>query len=154
MADFIADNPGPKRKTSGLLRAGVGGLLWGIFFCVVPLFEIVLLGAIVWLPLFVLCEWRRANRYLFWPGLALRLLVITGGALLASRAPLKWEDRREVGPFPTNHMTIAELASALGGEQLYVRFPEDRLAYSVTVPEERLSFRRLAGLVQRHGACQ
>lgn len=99
-------NARPRR----LLKQAGGGLLWGAFLILAPL-EVLLLGAIVWLPLFIWREKVRASRHGYWPGAAVRYSIIVATVVLAGKAPLKPEDRR-VGPLPRTRVTLGELADA------------------------------------------
>jgi hypothetical protein len=90
-------------------QAGVG-LIWGLFLVLAPM-EILLGGALIWIPLFIWRERLRAARPGFWLGTALRYPIIAAIAVLAAIAPLKAEDQR-VGPLPGVNVTLAQLAKA------------------------------------------
>lgn len=87
-----------------------GALLWGGFVALAP-FEILVFGAVVWIPCLIWRERRRTARYGFLPGGLARLGLVVAVVWLAAVAPLKSEDAR-VGPLPRTKMTLEELATA------------------------------------------
>ncbi len=93
-----------------LIKQLLGGMLWGVFFIIAPVIEIVILGAILWMPLFIWRERRRSARYGLYPGGVFRIGVIVLAIAIATVAPTKHEDRR-VGPFPQTTLTLAQLVS-------------------------------------------
>jgi hypothetical protein len=93
-----------------LLKQAGDALVWALFIILAP-FEVLFLGAIVWIPLFVWREKLRASRHGFWPGAALRYSLIVGVVVLAVNAPLKSEDKK-VGPLPRTEVTLGELVEA------------------------------------------
>jgi hypothetical protein len=93
-----------------LLRQVAGALVWGAFFILAPI-EVLVGGAIVWLPLLAWRELRRAHRYGFLPGGAIRGAVVAAIVVTAAYLPVKSWDAR-LGPFPQAQVTLGELAAA------------------------------------------
>ena len=93
-----------------LFQQTAGALFWGLFIILTPI-AIVLLGALVWIPIFVWRERVRARRYGFWPGALCRYSFIALLVVLAAIAPLKFEDKK-VGPLQSTDMTLSELVAA------------------------------------------
>ena len=97
-------------KNNPLLRHVVGSLLGAVFFVIAP-FEVLSLGAVVWIPLLIWRERLRAARYGWNPGLAARTGVVALVFTTALLLPTKLEDGR-VGPFPRNELSLGQLAVA------------------------------------------
>ncbi|MEI8291954.1 MAG: hypothetical protein WCH99_20990 [Verrucomicrobiota bacterium] len=96
--------------TQALLKQIGGGLIWALFFILTPA-EVLVLGAVVWIPVLIWRERVRAAHYGFWLGMAARLAVVFAAIVIASQMPTKHEDGR-VGPLPRNNATLGELAAA------------------------------------------
>jgi hypothetical protein len=90
-------------------RQTAGGLGWAIFFILAPM-EVLLLGAIVWLPLLVWRERVRANRHGFLPGALCRFGIVAVVVITAVLLPTKHEDQR-IGPLPHPDLTLGELTA-------------------------------------------
>ena len=69
--------PTPKKgiTVGGLAWQASGAVLWGVFFSIAPVVEVLYFGAIVWLPLFILRERHRSKRYGFLVGFVVRVAV-------------------------------------------------------------------------------
>lgn len=93
-----------------MLKQGVGGLIWALFIVLSPM-EVLVIGAVVWVPLLIWRERVRAARHGFWPGLVTRLGVVLAVVVVALLAPTKHEDGR-VGPLPRSEVNLGELAAA------------------------------------------
>src|SRR4051794_29985317 len=99
-----------KRSNQQLPRQMAGGVLWGLFFILAPA-EILVLGAVAWLPVLIWRERVRAVRYGFLPGIVAWLGVVMIVVTVAALAPTKHEDRR-VGPLARTDTTLGELEGA------------------------------------------
>jgi hypothetical protein len=93
-----------------LQRQSAGGLLWALFFVLAPM-EVLVFGALVWIPLLIWRERVRAARYGFWPGMVARLGIVAVAIAIAVIAPTKHEDGR-VGPLLRTDLTLGEMAAA------------------------------------------
>ena len=71
----------------------------------------VIVGAIVWIPVFILGERIRAKRYGFLPGALYAYPLIAAIVSFGVWLPIKREDRK-VGPFPSTTVTLGDLAKA------------------------------------------
>lgn len=98
------------RPNKALLRQTSGALAWATFFVLAP-FEVLLLGAVVWISLFIWREVVRAKRYGFLTGALCRYSLITVVVAFAAVVPTKSDDKK-VGPFPATTATLGQLASA------------------------------------------
>src|SRR4051812_5473163 len=98
------------RSKQAMLRQTAGGLIWALFFILAPM-EVLILGALVWVPLLVWRERVRAVRYGFGLGLVARLGIVVAVFILAVHAPTKQEDGR-VGPLTHDKISLGELAAA------------------------------------------
>ena len=101
--------PGTETNNQILRQAG-GGLLWALLLILAPL-DLLMLGALVWIPLFVWREIVRTKRYGFFHGALVRYPLIVGAVVLAAMAPTKTEDRK-VGPFQRINVTLGQLAAS------------------------------------------
>ena len=99
-----------KSANRALLRQLSGALAWAIFIVLAP-FEGLLLGAVVWIPIFVWREFVRAKRYGYMSGALYRYTLITFVVAFAAVAPTKLEDKK-VGPFPVQVVSLGQLASS------------------------------------------
>jgi len=93
-----------------LLRQTSGALAWAIFFILSP-FEVLLLGAVAWIPLFIWREVVRAKHYGFLKGALCRYSLITVVVAFAAMVPTKSDDKR-VGPLQAMTVTLGQLVSA------------------------------------------
>ena len=118
--------------SQALLKQLAGGLIWALFFILAPL-EILVLGALVWIPLLIWRERVRATRYRFWPGLVARLGIVTFTITIAAIAPTKHEDGR-VGPLPHANLTLGELAAA---SVIYPPFDRQHDSIRVALPSTK-----------------
>ncbi len=98
-------------NNQNLPRQIADAVLWAAFFICAPFFEFIVLGVIVWLPLFGWRERVRSARYGYLPGAMWRFGVIGAMITLAALAPAKHEDRR-IGPLQHASVTLADLAAA------------------------------------------
>lgn len=120
---------GVVRKQCGwsLLAQALGAAGWGIFFSISPIVEALFLTAILWIPLLLYLEFRRARRHGFLPGFLIRLataaLIVTAAAV----APVKWEDKTTVQGLSGQRVALAELSSAF-------RVPAERADLKITLP--------------------
>jgi hypothetical protein len=117
------------RTNKQLLRQVAGALLWAVFFILAPT-EVLLFGALVWIPLLIWCERRRALRYAFWPGIAARLGIVAIAIGTAALAPTQHEDGR-VGPLPHMDISLGDLAVA---DVIYRLFDRAHDAIRVQLP--------------------
>jgi len=95
-------------RSQNLLWQAGGAIAWGAFFVLAP-WEIVYLGAIVWIPWLIRCERLRSSRYGLMPGLLIRAAIVTSMLIGAINAPVKFLDER-VGPFASSTISLDELA--------------------------------------------
>lgn len=97
-------------QTSHLLRQTAGAIPWATFFVLAPFSEFVFVGAILWLPLLISRERRRATAYGFLPGALCRaavVAVVVAIAIVASTGPY---DRRIRG-LRAHTVTLGDLAN-------------------------------------------
>lgn len=141
------------------LRHIAGALAWGAFFSVAPIHEVIEVGAVIWIPLLLFCEWRRSRRFGFLPGAAIRVLIVAGVVSAAIHAPLKYVDRT-VGPFPDETVEIENLETALRAQGIPARVyrgDEDKPValptHPVTVRELLASIEAQTGLLSRIAYC-
>lgn len=111
--------------------------------------EVLFLGAVVWVPLSCLLEWRRARRYGFLPGSLVWLGMVAAIVGGAAAAPTKWEDRNHIGPFPNPEMSIGELSGILRRDYRPMHFPDSRLSDRIRLPKRRMSFREFGQELER-----
>ncbi len=104
----------PPRKPStpkALLAQGAGALLWGAFFSVTPIYDLLLPGIILWLPVLIWRERRRSAKHGFLGGFVLRAaaaaLVMTAAVLF----PAKHEDLLRVQELPGPRVTLTFLST-------------------------------------------
>ena len=106
----LADpGPGKRSKTAGLLWGALGAVLWGVFFCVTPIYDLLVPGAVLWIPLGCWLEVRRARKDGFMPGFVLRLAIIVAMVTGAIYLPTKYEDRMIVHGLSASTVTLREL---------------------------------------------
>ena len=137
----------------------IGAVMWGAFFSVAPILEVLTPGAILWLPILVFCEWRRSRRFGFLPGAPIRLAVAGMVVIAAIFAPLKYLDR-SVGPFPTSPVPIDDVQAVLREHDVWIRLYPERHDQVVALPASRVNLRDLfasikqqTGLQYRIGYC-
>lgn len=97
--------------TRYLVRQTAGAIPWAAFFILAPFLEFVFLGAVLWLPLLIWRERRRAQRYGFLPGALCRaavVAVIVTTAILAPTGP----NERLIRGLPSPTVTLGELDAA------------------------------------------
>jgi hypothetical protein len=92
-------------KPNGL--AIIGGLAWGVFFILTPL-DLLILGALVWIPLLVWTEYRWTARHGVRSGAGLRFVAALAVILCAIFAPTKYDDQR-IGPLFQPTTTLGNL---------------------------------------------
>lgn len=122
----------------------IGASLWGLFFSVMPILEVLTFTAIVWVPLFIYLEVRRSRKYGFLPGGIQKFAIIGLMVMAASYAPYKYVDRiiEPVASNPTE-ITLRE-ASTLYQEQLaYFSFPRKLLEQTIVLPNSPMSLKQL-----------
>lgn len=90
---------------------GAGALPWGAFFSVTPIFDILVPGSILWLPLLVWRERRRTAKHGFLGGFALRVAVVAVVMTAAVLFPAKHEDLLRVQALPGPRVTLALLST-------------------------------------------
>jgi hypothetical protein len=146
-----------RRRRRKLLRQAAGGAVWGVFFSVAPIIEILFVCAPAWIGILVWREVVRSRRYGFWPGAGVRLAVVGGIVALAAWLPFKYEDRL-VKPLSKAEYTLGELSEAGPGIRIY--YPPGMDNQVVRVPREPVSIRKFirsieiqTGLRARIGHC-
>ena len=104
--------------------------MWGAFFSVAPILEVLTPGAILWLPI-----------------------------LVFARDALKYLDR-SVGPFPTSPVPIDDVQAVLREHDVWIRLYPERHDQVVALPASRVHLRDLfasikqqTGLQYRIGYC-
>jgi hypothetical protein len=132
-----------RRADHHLLRQAGGGLLWGLFFILAP-FEVLFLGALVWVPILIWREKRRTRLWGFWPGVIYRFAVVAGFVALAAFAPTKHEDQR-VGPLRRD-VSLGELVSA---GIIYQLFETNHHDLRVSLPSPTPSRREVMEAITR-----
>ena len=144
-------------RKSDLLIAAAGAVLWGVFLSVIPIFEGLLLGSVVWLPVFCWRERVRSKKQGFWPGFAFRIGIIAAVIATATVLPLKHLDRLRVGPFPATEVSLAQLAAPL---RLHGPKYEERTQTKITLASSNPTWRQAiraieeqTGLKVRVGGC-
>lgn len=122
------DEPMCSRQGS-LWRQAAGGVPWGAFFIFAPV-DVLIMGALVWIPLLIWSERVRELRCGFWPGAVARLTVVAVIVTTAALLPVKYEDGR-VGPLPRVDMSFKELAD---GGVIYPISDDEQLPVRVVLP--------------------
>src|SRR5262249_43312506 len=129
----------PKRSKAGdLLWQALGAVIWGVFFSVTPIFDILLPAAILWLPLFIWLEIRCARKYGFLPGFLLRVAIIATVITVAIYLPTKPEDRKIVEGLSKTTVTLAELGTHAG-----IRMRTEHADVRVILPSARPTLRQV-----------
>ncbi len=112
-----------------LLNQVAGAFLWAMFFVLTPM-EILVLGALGWIPLLIWRERVRSIRYGFLLGAVARLGVVASVIIVATLLPTKHEDGK-VGPLSRTDVSLGELA-AIG--VIYPLADEQRNEIHVLLP--------------------
>ena len=123
------------------IQAG-GAICWGVFFSVMPIVEVLTFGVIIWLPVLILFERKRAERYGFLQGAVMRGAIVALIVFAASRAPLKYEDR-EIGPLSNSEMTLASLGQEMRSHGWRLDAPESQSHQMIYLPAGPLTMRQL-----------
>jgi hypothetical protein len=118
-------------------------VLWGAFFSVTPIFDILVPGAVLWIPLFLWLEIRRARNCGLLPGLILRVAIIATMITVAIYLPTKPEDRRIVEGLSKATVTLAEL-----GRQAGIRMPPEHADVSVILPSAKPTLRQVIRAIE------
>jgi len=144
-------------RKSDLLIAAAGAILWGVFLSVIPIFEGLLLGFVIWLPVFCWREQVRSKKQGFWPGFAVRIGIIAAVIATATLLPLKHVDQVRVGPFPAAEVSLAQLAAPLRLQgPKYEERTQARITLASPNPTWREAIRAIeqqTGLRVRVGGC-
>jgi len=145
------DRPGEWRPGPGirLLLDGLGAVAWGVFFIASPIAEVLFMGAVVWVPLLIWREWRRSRRPRFWPGLFLRVGIVTGLIMLAKVAPTKCEDQMRVGPLSAATLPLGRLAEEVDKDRVSIKVGEGKVReIMIRLPSTTPSVRQLIDAVE------
>jgi hypothetical protein len=142
-----------KRHTtpSDLLWQALGAVCWGVFVSVV-FFDLLMIGAVLWVPCFVWREYRRSKKHGFLAGFALRLAVIAAVVTGAIYLPVKYEDRIVVGGLATNRVILRALEEPLRERLIHYRYPEEQGGLEVTLPSARPTIRQLVRSIEAQTA--
>jgi len=130
------------RPAQHLLRQAAGAVAWGAFFILAPM-ELLFVGALVWIPLLVWRERRRARFYGFLPGAGLRLGIVVAIVMVAVHLPVKREDV-PLGELSQRTVTLGELAEAGMISPPDVKLEPVRVLLPSTTPTKREIMRAIA----------
>lgn len=122
------------------------GLLWGAFFSLAPIAEVLFFGAILWVPVLLWIEIRSAKRRGLFPGVLVRAALTAGVVAAAIAAPLKHEDTSRVGPFSSTSLSLEALAKELRVE--YRGLSDEEKATKIELPSTRPLLKDLIGAVE------
>jgi len=135
--------PAKRLKAGNLLWQALGAVLWGVFFSVTPIFDILVPGAVLWIPLFIWLEARRARKYGLLPGLFLRIAIIATMISAAIYLPTKPEDRKIVEGLSKTTVTLAELSRHAG-----IRVLPEHADVSVILPSTQPTLRQVIRAIE------
>lgn len=139
----LRDAPASKRtKIGDLVVQALGAVVWGIFFCVAPIFEVLVLGAVLWIPVLIWRERCRTRKFGFLPGFIVRLAIVAGMVTAAVLLPTKHEDKLVEG-FTTTKVTLEEI-----GKHTRVFIPADEAATTIVLPSTKPSLREVIGAIE------
>src|SRR5262245_13761311 len=140
--------PAPTVRKSlfkSLMIQASGGILWGVFFSVMPIAEVLFMGAVVWIPFLIRREIVRSKKYGFLWGFLVRSAVVAGIVFAAaSYGPQKYENHQRI-QLTANNVTLKELATAarMSG------FPEEFLSTQLPLPSNNPTMREVMDSVER-----
>jgi len=134
------------QPNQALLRQTAGALAWAAFFILAP-FEVLLLGAVVWLPLFVWREKVRSKSYGFLSGALCRYTLIAVVVAGAAAAPTKSEDKK-ISPLSGTTVTLGQLAAT--GIIYPLRFTTNEQV-QISLPSVTPSRREVMNAISQHG---
>lgn len=139
----------PVTSASTLLLDGLGAIAWGCFFVIAPIFEVLVVGALAWIPILVWREKRRSLRHAFLPGFLLRVGVVAAAICAANVAPLKYEDRERVGPLSAATLPLESLALELRDHRLVIQIASaGDQGRPITLPSREPNIRQLIQAVE------
>ena len=145
------ESPAAQRTNNGpwsVLWQGFGAALWGVFFSIAPIVEVLLLLSPLWFSLFVLGEVARSRKYGFLPGFAVRILVISAVVTAAALAPFKYEDEPLARALPASHMSLKELSEALVDERIHFSPSAPDGGTMITLPSRHPTIRQVIEAIQ------
>lgn len=108
-----------------------GAVGWTMLLCLTPA-NLLLFGSVVFIPLYIACEVKRAKAVAFWPGFLCRVAIIVGTFTTASWLIPKFEDRI-VQPPPHGELTLAAYRDWMRDQQVQFLIPETHRAIRLNV---------------------
>jgi hypothetical protein len=132
-------------KQSGwsLLLQALGAAGWGVFFSIAPIVEVLFLTAILWIPLLLYLEFRRARRHGFLPGFLIRLATAAAVVTAAFLAPVKWEDQHGIEGLPGQRVTFVELS-----RHMRLTYPPSHTDRPITLASRFPTFREVIRAIE------
>jgi len=143
-AAVVTSPPGKGPLLKSLAVQASGAALWGVFFAIAPIVEVLFMGAIIWIPLLVWREMARSKRHGFHPGILVRAAVVSAVVAIAIVAPVKDEDQRRVEGLTGNRGSLEELSKAVR-----MNVPEDRKHVQILLPSHRPSYRQVTRSIRQ-----
>lgn len=143
-------DPASRRKKSLLKPLSVqasGAILWGVFFSIMPIVEVLVMGAVLWSPLLVWREFARSKKHGFLPGFVFRAAVIAAIVTAAVLAPVKFEDQFIVKGLPGKTVRLEELSRGMP-----ISVPDSHKDARIVLPSDRPTHRQaIAAIRQQTG---
>jgi hypothetical protein len=132
-----------RSKPGDLSIQAFGAVIWGLFFSVAPIFEGLILGAIIWIPLLIWREKVRARMYGFSAGFFVRLAIIAAMVAGAICLPTKHEDRLIITGLPGNRVTLGELK-----QHTRLTCERDQESVGITLSSNEPNLREIIGAIE------
>lgn len=129
-----------------------GALGWTALLCLAPA-DLLLVGSLVFIPLFIACEVKRAKAVAFWPGFICRVAIIVGTFTTASWFNPKFEERL-VQPSARTEMTLAAYSDLLRDQHVLLLIPETHRGVLLRVSTEPQRVIDVIRLVERQAGLQ
>jgi hypothetical protein len=109
-----------------------GALGWTALLCLAPA-DLLIVGSVVFIPLYIACEVKRAKAVAFWPGFACRAVIVVGTFATASWFNPKFEERL-VSPPAQTELTLAAYRDLLREQRIPFLIPETHHKVRLRVP--------------------
>jgi hypothetical protein len=143
----------PKKPASPVRPKDIAGALgWTALLCLAPA-DLLLVGSVVFIPLYISCEVKRAKAVAFWPGFACRAAVIVGTFVTASSFNPKFEERL-VNPPAQTELTLAAYRDLLRDQHIHFLIPESHSKVRLQVPAETKRVADVIRLVEQQAGLQ
>ena len=145
--------PTPTKPASPIRPKDIAGAIgWTALLCLSPA-DLLLVGGIVFFPLYIACEVKRAKAVAFWPGFACRAAIIVGTFATASWFNPKFEERL-INPPARTELTLAAYRDLLREQHIQFLIPETHRGVRLQVPAETRRVADVIRLVEQQAGLQ